>query len=170
MNRRSVIGLENRLEKMTMESENQLSELRLKLSEETHEKHGLQEQLTAYKKNESSLISKLQEAENQYLKIKVELESSRKTVKEMEIKVSRLEEENKAIGGYKKDAQDLRKEVETLRKSDKLRELEGLLSKERKEVETLKKKMQVSYNHITFKLNKIGPKRCLGVLQEIDCV
>lgn len=157
MNRRSVIGLENRLEKMTTEAENQLSELRLKLSEETHDKHSLQEQLTAYKKNESSLISKLQEAENQYTKIKLELETSRKTVKEMEIKVTRLEEDNNSIDGYKKYIQELRNEVEVLRKSDKSNELEGLLSKERKQTEMLKNKLQVNEIHMVFKcFNRSG--------------
>lgn len=144
MNRRSVIGLENRLEKMTMETENQLSELRVKLTEETSVKNCLQEQLTAYKKNESSLITKLQDAEYQHTKIKLELETSRKTVKEMEIKMAQLESENRRIDGYKTEIQRLRKEVEVLKKSDTTHKLEELLSQEKNQVEMLERKVQVS--------------------------
>ncbi|KAK5638338.1 hypothetical protein RI129_012633 [Pyrocoelia pectoralis] len=92
LNRKSIIGLETRLEKVTLETQNQLSEIKSKLRDKIHEKNLLKTELSAYKTNEESLKEKLKLSEDNCNNLLIKLESNQKIIRELEYKIEILDE------------------------------------------------------------------------------
>lgn len=137
LSRRSVIGLESRLEKVTSETQSQLSNLRLKLNEETRLKTSLESQLTSTRDNEFALISKLQNSEENQCKLKKEVEDHQKTVRDLKDQIEMYKKKNEAIEKYKQQVEELNLKNEALKKCERE------LKEEKSRNEELKAKIQV---------------------------
>lgn len=90
MNRRSVIGLESRLEKITNETQDTIAELQKKLSEETHQKNVIEGRLNRMKDNEKVLMAKLRQSEEEYNGLKSKIDDAEKVIRQLCDQVSGL--------------------------------------------------------------------------------
>lgn len=135
LSRKSVVGLESRLEKVTAETQSQLSELKADLSLRMREKESLVEELITARKNEASVKDKLKE------NAKI-VEDFERRLKQCESdafkKIGALEEEN---GVYKREIDNLKQKLYTVN-NDK--QLEKEVEVKKRELQNATEQIQVS--------------------------
>lgn len=131
LSRKSVIGLESRLEKVTTETQNQLAELKEELAREAEEKKRLAQQVSSCRNDEVLLQQKLEEREKR-------LEDSRSELFALKEKVELLAAENRSIQAYKEQIDNLKRELHS-----RDFELQKRLETETLELEQAKRENQV---------------------------
>lgn len=131
LSRRSVIGLESRLEKVTAETQNQLVELQTCLTRTQQEKQVFAQDLNMYKE-------KLIQKEDAYRKLEDLLKQTQLEVEEL--KAQKQSDEAVVIVKYKKDIDHLKS---LLIDNKKVNELEKELDNKKREINTIKEEQQV---------------------------
>ncbi|KAJ8927857.1 hypothetical protein NQ314_019638, partial [Rhamnusium bicolor] len=83
LSRRSVIGLESRLEKITSETQSAISEMQMKLSEETHQKRILEVKLGKLIDREACLMNRLEQSQREYDDLKTKIDDAENVIKHL---------------------------------------------------------------------------------------
>lgn len=134
LSRKSVIGLESRLERITTETQNQLSDLKVCLFREKEEKTRLVKQ---YKNCEIELQGKF--ADNEVLS--KQLKTAEIELKNAHRKIETLEKENRFIEIYKNEIDDLKSKLYAASNN---KELAKQLELQKQEMDEAKSEKQVS--------------------------
>ncbi|XP_031331447.1 citron Rho-interacting kinase-like [Photinus pyralis] len=142
LNRKSIIGLETRLEKITLETQNQMSAIESKLRDETHQKNLLQTELSACRASERSLSEKLKASEENCGHLLIKLESNQKTIRELEYKIEILGETAKTIDEQKAKTRALEDEMVKLRNEKVVAEWEQKFKVEKEANANLQKQIK----------------------------
>ncbi|XP_018320783.1 citron Rho-interacting kinase [Agrilus planipennis] len=148
LNRRSVMGLESRLEKITTECQDQLCDLENKLSEEIHNKKVLQNHIDELKKSEIELKKQLSLSNEARANLKREVETCNETIKELQHTASNVTDKDTELIS-------LRNEIEILTK--KLKELKDNQRND-KEKESLKirlEEQQIRWKSLQQKIDEL---------------
>ncbi|KAJ8916601.1 hypothetical protein NQ315_000246 [Exocentrus adspersus] len=147
LSRRSVVGLESRLEKITSETQGTITELQRKLSETVHEKVVLEGKLDRMRDKEEALRSKLKRSEGEYEDLKSKVDEAEKVIRLLNDQVTNLELDVGKIECYKEQIARLQeiidnshKIVKDLENRNTFLQLETkALAEYKKEVESMKK-------------------------------
>lgn len=129
--RKSVVGLESRLETVTMETQQQVVALKTNLFEQKEQNKSLIEQLNRYESEVVMLKQKINDLDG----LNVEIKNYENELKEANKKIELLQLENNKIPNYKKQIDDLELNG---------KQVEALLNVKNEEVETTKHECQVN--------------------------
>lgn len=142
LSRRSVIGLESRLEKVTNETQDTITDLQKKLTEEIHQKTVLENQVRQAKDRETSLVQKLAQSEKDFDLWKMKIDEAETVIKHLNDQINALESNVDKLSEYKDEIVNLQ---ETIDKNTKVsKELENrntLLQMETKTMEEYKNQL-----------------------------
>ncbi|KAF5279138.1 hypothetical protein FQA39_LY18316 [Lamprigera yunnana] len=127
LSRKSIIGLETRLEMVTLESQNRITELQNKLTNEIHQKNLLQNDLTVSRNNEILLNEKFKGNEENCNGLLIKLEGNQKLIRQLENKIEILEKSLKNADEHKKKVCVLEDQLVKLRNDQIVAELEQKL-------------------------------------------
>lgn len=143
MNRRSVVGLESRLEKITTETQNEIVTLQATLTKEKEANMSLKKQCEEFKKLLNEYREKSACLEANLKEYKSKFEDIEEKYKMLKVENSKLLIENeKKI----KQVEGMSKELHLLKDEDKIKELKQLLSKEMENSATLKSRVEVRFS------------------------
>lgn len=137
LNRRSVVGLESRLQKITDESQMELSMLETTLVKEKQENNSLQKKLSDLQKQNNEAMEKLKVFEEKYGKIKAELQQTFNAKIEYQNKCTLLQNEKEK---YRSEIKDVKNKLNFA--ADQKNEMFGLqekLKSKEKEITSLDK-------------------------------
>lgn len=121
--RRSVIGLESRLEKVTVDTQNKIFELETKLSKEKHEKIMFEKKLIDLTDKETKLLDELKQSEEKYNNLQSKVDEAEEVISKLGDKVNILENNIETIDSYKGDILKLQKTLDNKQKM--IKELEN---------------------------------------------
>lgn len=116
LSRRSVVGLESRLEKVTHESQGTISELERKLTKEIQEKKQLENKVSKLQDHEVSLMNKIQQNENEFDNWKVKIDEAERIIKHLDNQVAVLETDVERMDGYKAQIKELEEKFDATQK------------------------------------------------------
>ncbi|XP_050504436.1 citron Rho-interacting kinase [Diabrotica virgifera virgifera] len=142
LSRRSVIGLESRLDKVTSETHGTISELQKKINEQVHKNNILENKLLDMKDKDKILREKLKCSEKEYATWKELIDEAESQIRNLNEKINVLELDVEKIEDYKEEITCLKKKIDCGHKAFK--EIENrntLLEIETKTLETYKKEM-----------------------------
>nr|XP_023022952.1 citron Rho-interacting kinase [Leptinotarsa decemlineata] len=158
LSRHSVIGLESRLEKVTSETQDTISELEKQLSEEIRQKKKLENKMSQMKMKESLLTKKIDQSEKDFESWKNKLEEAENIIKQFSEQVTDLENHIEKIDEYKQEIAQLQEKLDEYQKTVedvenhnttlqlKVKHMEGY----KMEVEELKKTIRNMQNDKKF--------------------
>ncbi|XP_056637820.1 citron Rho-interacting kinase [Diorhabda sublineata] len=150
LSRRSVIGLESRLDKVTNETQGVISDLQKKLTEEIHHKHVLENKLTEMKDKERNLKEKLKSSQQEHEYWKKLIDDAEHQIRSLNEKVNLLATEVEKSEEYKLEIDRLQHKVDNSHKA--LKELENrntILQMDMETMESYKKEMDEMKKTIT---------------------
>ena len=140
MNRRSLVGLESRLEKVAVESRGKISTLQTMLDRSNDEKRALEEEIQKQKDELDALMKKLEKSSEEYSVLNGAALEAEKLVKELSEKVATFEDEMEDNKTLKETVEEFFKESEIQRKKIKDLELANtLLTKELRHMDEYRK-------------------------------
>lgn len=120
LNRRSVVGLESKIDKLTCEAHSQIAILEIQLQNEIRVKDESQKQLSNMKKITNELQVKLEEAEKQYSDVKSELLITKKNLVDVERKLEEMKSENIKLQNKSLEFNNDQKVIKSLKEQIKL--------------------------------------------------
>lgn len=109
LSRRSVIGLESRLEKVTIQTQDTITNLQKKLTEENYQKGVLENQLRQSKDKEMSLLSKLAQSEKNFESWKQKIDEAETVIRHLNEQITLLECNVDKFGEYQEEIAKLQK-------------------------------------------------------------
>ncbi|XP_066144839.1 citron Rho-interacting kinase-like [Euwallacea fornicatus] len=147
LNRRSVVGLENLLEKATADRQNKISELQSKLKDESSANSSLQSEICrlqdALEEKQSQIVNlndRLSKSKTDYDELQQSLCENIDLVQELNSKVNELEKDLQRIDEYEKEIEVLRRHFDDSQKTIKeLQSKISILQRESKQLENCKK-------------------------------
>ncbi|KAJ8956368.1 hypothetical protein NQ318_015106 [Aromia moschata] len=172
LSRRSVLGLESRLERITSDTQGTISELQRKLTRRDAEAT-LARQLEQSEKEYDGFRAKFDEAERvirqlsdqvsaleedveqiqQYKEeiagLREQVDDGRKKVKELENRNTYLHMETRTLEEYKREVEEMKRTVSAMQNDKRAAQLESQLLEEREKCQALKKQLQESENILT---------------------
>ncbi|CAH1118647.1 unnamed protein product [Phaedon cochleariae] len=116
LSRRSVIGLESRLDKVTTETQGAIADLQKRLSEECHQKTVIENKLSQAKDKEARLKQKLSQSELNFEVWKSKIDEAEGLIKQLSDQVSVLEKDVSKMEEYKVEIGCLREKVDSSNK------------------------------------------------------
>lgn len=102
-NRRSVIGLECRLEKITCETQDTITDLQKKLTDQIHQKMILESKLELARDREDALLHKLSQSEIEFDSWRKKIEAAEAVIKHLNDQISALESNVDKLTEYKEE-------------------------------------------------------------------
>ncbi|XP_030763845.1 citron Rho-interacting kinase [Sitophilus oryzae] len=111
LSRRSVVSLENRLEKITFETQESLTELQSKLVGEMHNKALLENQIANLEEINTDLKDKLKDYEKNYNKLNAQVNEAETIIKELSNHVNKLEKDVEQNEMFKSEIKKLQKQI-----------------------------------------------------------
>ncbi|KAG5866592.1 hypothetical protein JTB14_013111 [Gonioctena quinquepunctata] len=179
LNRKSVIGLESRLEKVTSERLDTISELQKKLTEETRQKNLTENKLSQMKIKETLLTKKLAQCEKDFDSWKTKIEEAEAIIKQLSEQVTVLENDVEKIDQYKEEISALQEKVDKSTKPSKSREPQHapadgdkVLEGHKKEMEEMKKtiaSMQNDRKVAELESQLFGEReKCQGLAKQLE--
>nr|CAI5863093.1 unnamed protein product [Callosobruchus analis] len=123
MNRRSVVGLESRLERVTSDSQGAIFELQKKLSDEIHQKKILENKLSKMKEKENSLLDKVNQQDMDFSKWQKKIFEAESEIQRLNEEIIVLQKEVDKIQGYKQQISKLQEVIDNHQKT--VKELEN---------------------------------------------
>lgn len=112
LNRRSVIGLESRLEKISSETQDTISELQKKLTEEIHQKTILENQLRQAKDRESCLLEKVAQSEKDFDSWKKKIEDAETIITHLNQQITVLESNVDRLTEYREEIEKMQETID----------------------------------------------------------
>lgn len=151
LSRRSVIGLESRLDKITNETQGAITELQKKITEENYQKTVLENDLKQARDRESSLLQKLAQSEKNFEGWKKKIDDAESVIKHLNEQVTVLESNVDKLSEYKEEIVKLQKIVDRNTKVSK--ELEN-----RNTFLLMETKMMEDYKNQIHEMNNLIAK------------
>lgn len=145
LNRRSVIGLESRLEKITSEAQSEVANMKVILMKEKQENASLIQKLKDNEKARKELNETVQTAQKQNEEIKKQFEALTLVLRETEQKNEELCREFEAT---KNKLSQVKNELKSFKSDDRTKEFEEALSKEKDSHSKVKNYAEVSLGKI----------------------
>nr|CAH7718792.1 unnamed protein product [Callosobruchus chinensis] len=143
MNRRSVVGLESRLERVTSDSQGAIFELQKKLSDEIHQKKVLENKLSKMKEKENSLLDKVNQQDTDFGKWKKKIFDAESEIRRLNEVISVLQKEVEKTQGYKQQISKLQEVIDNHQKTVKdLENRNTMLQSDTKTMGVYKKEME----------------------------
>ncbi|KAK9874246.1 hypothetical protein WA026_002601 [Henosepilachna vigintioctopunctata] len=152
LSRRSVVGLETRLDKVTAETQDTIADLQGKLNEQLYQKSALERQISKLKDRESALELKLKISEDKYNNVNRQVDEAEVLIRDLNSKMAHLQKETGILKSYKDENQTLKERINDDKKL--LKDLENRcthlelenrnIEKLRLEIETLNEKIKSS--------------------------
>ncbi|CAH1979493.1 unnamed protein product [Acanthoscelides obtectus] len=143
MNRRSVVGLESRLERITTDSQGAITELQRKLSDEIHQKKILENNLSKMKEKENNLLDKVNQQGKDFNKWQKKIFEAETEVQKLNEEISVLQRKVEKIPGFKQQIEKLQEVIDNHQKT--VKELENknkMLQNENRTMGEYKKEME----------------------------
>lgn len=181
LNRRSVIGLESRLEKVTIETQDTISDMQKKLTEEIHQKAILEGKLKLAKNREDALLNKLSQSEKDFNSWKQKIEEAEMVIKDLneqitvlETKVDKLTEYEEEIGNLQEIIDSNSKVSKDLENRNTFLQMETKMMNEYKdqikEMKQLMSQLQEDNKKIMQLENQLQDERekCAGLEKQIQ--
>ncbi|XP_045467164.1 citron Rho-interacting kinase-like [Harmonia axyridis] len=139
LTRKSVVGLQSRLETVTSETQNRISDLQGRLNEQLYQKNALERQISDLKDKENKLTLKVRNYEENQKALNEQINIAESLIRELEDKVTTYEKQQEKLESYTQENNNLREK----RNNDKklIKDLENrciLLELENKKLEGLK--------------------------------
>lgn len=119
LSRRSVIGLESRLEQFTHETQDTITDLHKKLTEEIHQKTVLESKLKQSKVREASLLQKLAQSEKDFDIWKKKIDEAEIVIKHLNDQITLLESNVDQLTEYKEEIVKLQETIDKNTKASK---------------------------------------------------
>lgn len=119
LNRRSVVGLESRLEKFTNETQDTITNLQKKLTEEIHQKTALEGKLRQSKDREVSLLQKLAQCDKDFDIWKKKINEAETVIQHLNEQITVLESNVEKLTEYKKEIVKLQETIDRNTKASK---------------------------------------------------
>ncbi|XP_015836485.1 citron Rho-interacting kinase [Tribolium castaneum] len=178
LNRRSVIGLESRIEKVALDSKQKIMSLQATLDETIKQKKELEFEIEKLKDSEDELRKKLSKSCDDYTVLNGAALEAEKLVKELGQKVGDFEREFEKAESYKAKIKTLSREIDDFKA--KIRDLENanlLLKEENKSIEEFKNQInslkdtkvqnERKINELESKLQE-EEQKCVTLKKELD--
>lgn len=154
LSRRSVIGLESMLEKVTSETQDTITDLQKRLTDENHQKAILENQLRQVSDREASLKQKLAQSEKDFDSWKRKMDEAEDIIRHLNKQISNLETSVDSLTEYKE-------------RIIKLEEAIDKNTKTSKELENRNTFLQMETKLIDdYKIQLEDMKKLLGKMQE----
>ncbi|KAL3270917.1 hypothetical protein HHI36_021424 [Cryptolaemus montrouzieri] len=159
LSRRSVIGLESRLDRVTLETQNTISDLQGRLNEQFYQKTALERQISKLKEKESVLNTQLKNSEDNYKNLNCQVDAAEILIRDLEKKVTSLEKESELLDSCRDENQSLKERINDSKKT--IKDLENrctYLEMENKNIETLRiqiEDMNQKMKNMQMELKKI---------------
>ncbi|CAG9853757.1 unnamed protein product [Phyllotreta striolata] len=143
LSRRSVIGLESRLDEITNETQTVIAELQKKLTDELHKRNVLENKLSNAEEKEKNLIEKLKNRDSDLDYWKSKTNDLERQMKLLNNRAIALENDVKSIDDYKEEISKLRDQIDEDRRSIKDLENRNVsLQRDSRFTEECKKEME----------------------------
>jgi chromosome segregation ATPase len=148
LSRRSMVGLESRLERVVADSKSRIKNLEATLDEAHCQKRNLENEVRRLKDNEKELMRQLEKTNKEYLRLNSAASDAEKLVKKLGQKVTELENEMEngedlkvKMSRMKKEIECQKKRIEELERTNLLfREENKVVENYKAEIESLKEK------------------------------
>lgn len=143
LSRRSVIGLESRLGRVTSETQGTITDLQKKLTEEIHQRNLIENKLSDVKEKERSLKEKLKNSEKDFDYWKSKIEEAESQVRSLNEQVTGLEKDVEKIDEYKNEISRLKDKLDKGHRA--IKDLENrniLLQRDSQSMEGYKKEIE----------------------------
>ncbi|XP_044261577.1 citron Rho-interacting kinase [Tribolium madens] len=157
LNRRSLVGLESRIEKVALDSKHKIINLQVTLDETIKQKKELEFEIEKLRDSEEELRKKLSKSSEDYSVLNGAALEAEKLVKELGQKVNDLEREFQKSENFKIKINTLVREIDDFK--EKIRDLENanlLLKEENKSIEEYKNHINVLKDTKTQNERKIN--------------
>lgn len=142
LSRRSIVGVENRLEKISSEAQNQIHDLQGKLSTSIDDRNQLEQQLELYRKRERVLEEQVKLSNEQLDSHKKQLESYSSRCKQLESDSVNYKENAREMDVLREELIRCQNEMTKLVNDNKCQRLEDALKREKEEVKSLKRQLR----------------------------
>lgn len=154
LSRRSVVGLESRLEKITNDSQNVIHELQTKLSVQEHEKGQLRNEVSQLTDKCHDTEKKLRKKQHDYDMMVDKMIEAEETMNKLTEKLQQLESLVNTMDEYKEQIDDLKQQVDDRNK--KIKDLENNVYKiEQKTIENNKQEIEEVTNSYKKKIRSV---------------
>lgn len=148
LSRKSIVGVENRLERISAEAHSQIQDLQAKLSSNIENSNHLQQQVELYRKRERVLEEQVKLSNEQVDTYKKQLESSNNKIKILENDVLNQKNNLEEMDVLRQELQKCQQEIQKLANENKCARLEEALKHEKEEVTSLKKQLKEVRNSL----------------------
>lgn len=144
LKRQSIVGLESHLERVTSEAKQKITNLQKQVVQQADKRASLQKQIISLENSEVSLTEKLKLSEENCNGFLIKLEANQKLIRELENKITMLEESNRTMEQHKTQICLLQEELVVVKNNQKVEDLEEKLEKEKTAYSRLKEQFKVT--------------------------
>ncbi|XP_060533319.1 citron Rho-interacting kinase [Cylas formicarius] len=162
LSRRSVIGLESRLERVTSETQNTIAELEVKLNDEIHKTNVLQNKIVRLKERELTLMDDLERSEEKYGNLKGKVDEAESVIQQLSMKVTELEKDIDTRDDYKREIRELQRMFDDSQKA--VKDLQNHNTMLQSKTETLEK-YQVEIEEMRAEISRLQNDKRIHVLE-----
>ncbi|KAI4463668.1 myotonic dystrophy s/t kinase-related [Holotrichia oblita] len=167
LSRRSVVNLESRLQKVTVQSQNDITDIQTKLSVETNKNFDLENKVMNYEKLNSYLKSEVETLRHKILVLQKSIDQSTVTIKEQEDVIETLKHAKEKGFKFKEKIKDIQEENASLKmKVNNWESVENILKQEKSNCTLLTKELEALRADLEFEklshqtiLEEIAEKR-----------